>query len=59
MRGAKYADLASFVAVAQDRSFRRASARLGLSPSALSHAIRELEERLGAKLLTVRREASH
>jgi DNA-binding transcriptional LysR family regulator len=43
--------LASFVAVAQERSFRRASARLGLSPSTLSHAIRELEERIGTKLL--------
>ncbi|EYF00313.1 LysR family transcriptional regulator [Chondromyces apiculatus] len=51
MRGTEYADLAAFVAVAQERSFRRASARLGLSPSALSHTIRALEERLGAKLL--------
>jgi DNA-binding transcriptional LysR family regulator len=51
MRGAEYAELAAFVAVAQERSFRRASVRLGLSPSALSHTVRELEERLGAKLL--------
>ncbi len=51
MRGAEYGDLASFVTVAQELSFRRASVRLGLSPSALSHAIRELEARLGAKLL--------
>ncbi len=51
MRGADYAELAAFVAVAQERSFRRAAARMGLSPSALSHTIRELEERLGAKLL--------
>ena len=51
MRGTKFAELAAFVAVAQERSFRRASVRLGLSPSALSHTIRELEERLGAKLL--------
>ena len=51
MRGTEYAELAAFVAVAQERSFRRASMRLGLSPSALSHTIRELEERLGAKLL--------
>lgn len=51
MRGAEYAELAAFVAVAQERSFRRAATRLGLSPSALSHTIRELEERLGAKLL--------
>ena len=51
MRGAEYGDLASFVAVAEALSFRRASVRLGLSPSALSHAIRELEARLGARLL--------
>ena len=51
MRGAEYAELAAFVAVAQERSFRRASVRLGLSPSALRHTIRALEERLGARLL--------
>ena len=51
MRGTDYAELAAFVAVAQERSFRRAAARLGLSPSALSHTIRELEERLGVRLL--------
>ena len=51
MRGGEYGDLASFVAVAEALSFRRASVRLGLSPSALSHAIRELEARLGARLL--------
>lgn len=39
------------MAVAQERSFRRASVRLGLSPSYLSHTVRELEERLGAKRL--------
>ena len=51
MRGAEYGDLSSFVAVAEALSFRRASVRLGLSPSALSHAIRALETRLGARLL--------
>ncbi len=51
MRGSDYAELLAFVAVAEARSFRRAAARLGLSPSALSHTIRALEERLGAKLL--------
>jgi DNA-binding transcriptional LysR family regulator len=51
MRGTEYAELAAFVAVTKERSFRRAASRLGLSPSALSHTIRELEERLGAKLL--------
>ncbi len=51
MRGSDYAELLAFVAVAEERSFRRAAVRLGLSPSALSHTIRTLEERLGAKLL--------
>lgn len=51
MRGTEYSELAAFVAVAQQRSFRRAAAHLGLSRSALSHTIRALEERLGAKLL--------
>ena len=51
MRGGEYGDLASFVAVAEALSFRRASVRLGLSPSALSHAVRDLELRLGARLL--------
>ncbi|WP_144029497.1 LysR family transcriptional regulator, partial [Caballeronia sordidicola] len=51
MRGSEFAELAAFVAVAQERSFRRATARLGLSPSALSHTIRSLETRLGSRLL--------
>ena len=46
------ADLDAFLAVARERSFTRAAARLGLSPSALSHTIRKLEERLGVRLLT-------
>ena len=45
-------DLAAFVAVARERSFTRAAAKLGVSPSALSHAMRGLEERLGLRLLT-------
>jgi DNA-binding transcriptional LysR family regulator len=45
-------DLQAFVAVARDRSFTRAAAQLGVSPSALSHTIRGLEERLGVRLLT-------
>jgi DNA-binding transcriptional LysR family regulator len=45
-------DLAAFIAVARERSFTRAAARLGVSPSALSHTIRGLEERLGVRLLT-------
>lgn len=51
MRGSEFAELAAFVAVAQDRSFRRAAVRLGLSPSALSHTIRAIETRLGTRLL--------
>ena len=45
-------DLQSFVAVARERSFTKAAARLGVSQSALSHTMRELEERLGFRLLT-------
>jgi DNA-binding transcriptional LysR family regulator len=44
-------DLLAFLAVARDRSFTRAAAKLGVSPSALSHTIRGLEERLGVRLL--------
>jgi DNA-binding transcriptional LysR family regulator len=43
--------LAAFVAVAEDRSFTRAAKRLDVSPSALSHAVRALEERMGVRLL--------
>jgi DNA-binding transcriptional LysR family regulator len=45
-------DLISFIAVARQRSFTRAAAKLGVSPSALSHTIRGLEEQLGLRLLT-------
>jgi len=44
-------DLAAFVMVAGERSFTRAAAKLGISPSALSHSMRALEERLGVRLL--------
>ena len=44
-------DLQAFVAVADERSFTRAAAKLGISPSALSHAIKGLETRLGAEVL--------
>lgn len=44
--------LAAFLAVAEDKSFTRAARRLGVSPSALSHSIRGLEERLGVRLLS-------
>jgi DNA-binding transcriptional LysR family regulator len=43
--------LAAFLAVAEERSFTRAGKRLGVSASALSHAIRGLEERVGVRLL--------
>jgi DNA-binding transcriptional LysR family regulator len=44
-------DLAAFLAVARENSFTRAAAQLGVSPSALSHSMRGLEERLGVRLL--------
>src|SRR6202165_5034320 len=44
-------DLLAFLAVARDRSFTRAAAKLGVSQSALSHTIRGLEARLGLRLL--------
>jgi DNA-binding transcriptional LysR family regulator len=43
--------LSAFLAVAEERSFTRAAQRLGVTPSALSHAIRGLEERFGVRLL--------
>lgn len=45
-------DLLAFLAVARERSFTQAAAKLGVSQSALSHTIRTLEERLGLRLLT-------
>ncbi len=45
-------DLRAFVAVARERSFTQAAAKLSVSQSALSHTIRGLEERLGIRLLT-------
>lgn len=44
-------DLLAFVNVAREGSFTRAAARLDVTPSALSHAVRGLETRLGVKLL--------
>jgi DNA-binding transcriptional LysR family regulator len=44
-------NLTAFVAVADQRSFRAAASQLGVTPSALSHAMRQLEERLGVRLL--------
>src|SRR6202040_290992 len=45
------ANLTAFVAVADQRSFRAAASGLGVTPSALSHSMRQLEERLGVRLL--------
>jgi DNA-binding transcriptional LysR family regulator len=45
-------DLMAFRAVSREQSFTRAAAQMGVSPSALSHTIRSLEERLGVRLLT-------
>ncbi|WP_183767083.1 LysR family transcriptional regulator [Tunturibacter empetritectus] len=44
-------ELSAFATVAEERSFTRATARLGISQSALSHSIRGLEKRLGLQLL--------
>src|SRR5688500_19317755 len=43
--------LSAFLAVAEERSFTRAAKRLSVSTSAVSHAIRGLEERIGVRLL--------
>lgn len=51
MRREELVDLSAFLAVAEERSFTRAAAKLGTSQSALSHVIRRLETRLGLRLL--------
>ena len=52
MRGQAINDIYAFLAVAREKSFTRAAAQLGVSQSALSHAMRALESRLGVRLLT-------
>src|ERR1700712_4068498 len=52
MPGADLNSLVAFLAVARERSFTRAAAQLGVSQSALSQTLRELEGRLGLRLLT-------
>src|SRR5947207_4846498 len=52
MRRGNVNDLLAFLAVARERSFTKAAAKLGVSQSALSHTIRGLEARLGIRLLT-------
>lgn len=51
MKRGELDDLAAFATVARTRSFTRAAAEIGLSSSALSHAMRSLEKRLGVHLL--------
>jgi DNA-binding transcriptional LysR family regulator len=51
MAGDDLSILSTLLAVAEERSFTRAAKRLGVSPSAVSHAMRGLEERLGVRLL--------
>src|ERR1700712_1650902 len=48
---ANLADFVYFLAIARHRSFNRAGQELGISASALSHAIKGLEGRLGVRLL--------
>src|ERR1700682_3370673 len=52
MQRGKLDDLLAFVAVGRERSFTKAAAKLGVSQSALSQTIRQLEARLGVRLLT-------
>ena len=51
MRGFEFAELKAFAAVVERKSFARAAENLGLSPSALSQTIRQLEARIGTRLL--------
>lgn len=52
MQRANINDIIAFLAVARERSFTKAAAKLGVSQSALSHTVRQLEEKLGLRLLT-------
>jgi DNA-binding transcriptional LysR family regulator len=51
MRKGDFSELAAFITVAEEGSFTRAAAKLGLSQSALSYAVRMVEERLGVRLI--------
>lgn len=48
----EFSEMRAFLEVARARSFRRAAVKLGVTPSALSHTIRRLEERIGIRLLS-------
>ena len=50
MQGSELAELATFVAVARQKSFRKAAVERGVAASAVSHSIRSLEERVGVRL---------
>jgi DNA-binding transcriptional LysR family regulator len=52
MQRASLDDLRALIAVARERSFTKAAAKIGVSQSALSQTVRDLEERLGVRLLT-------
>ncbi|MET3896547.1 DNA-binding transcriptional LysR family regulator [Devosia sp. UYZn731] len=52
MASDNFSEIAAFLAVARDRSFSKAAAKLGVTPSALSHSVKGLEERLGLRLLS-------
>jgi DNA-binding transcriptional LysR family regulator len=52
MRREHISELLAFLAVARERSFSKAAAKLGVSPSALSHGVRAIEDRFGIRLLT-------
>jgi DNA-binding transcriptional LysR family regulator len=51
MRRIRSVDLAVFLSIAQYRSFRKAAVELGVTPSALSHALRAIEETLDVRLI--------
>ena len=52
MQRAEMKDLLWFLAVAREQSFTKAAAQLGTSQSTLSHTIKQMETRLGVRLLT-------
>src|SRR5882724_9014631 len=52
MRKGDFSELVAFITVAEEGSFTRAAAKLGLSQSALSYAVRMLEERLKVRLIS-------
>ncbi|OHV85436.1 LysR family transcriptional regulator [Ensifer sp. LCM 4579] len=51
MRATELSELSAFAAVARHKSFRRAGEERGVTASAISHAVLNLEERIGVRLL--------